>query len=238
MLNNLFFVFFGFWQEKPVILQEVFGRVVQNTFDVSSGTLTEQIFRMEVLETRGFSKNFWSFRDNGGKIFRLGKTTIDVRGNSLWKLFSKREKFALFFRFWANVYFQRNFSPELRNTQSMYPWKFLGKNNFWNIHNLSHFFRTLIQKTLSRKENFFPGCHNCNPHVQRHFLRKSDFFLKKKFCLFICFGVWATFLVCWQKKSGCQRNNLLIQKKVGGKNLWKNCFFKSFSDLEQKSLNN
>ena len=89
------------------------------------------------------------------------------------KTFFLKRRIRYFFQFWANVYFQRKVSPELRNTQSMYPWKFLGKNSFWNTYNLSHFFRTLIQKTLGRKENFFPGCHNCNPHVQRHFLRKK-----------------------------------------------------------------
>ena len=138
-------------------------------------------------------------------------------------IFQKR-KIRSFFRLWANVYFQRKFLPELRKPQSMYRWKFLGKNNFWNIYNLSHFFRTLIQKTLSRKENFFPGCDNCNPRVQRLFLRKSTIF-KKKFCLFICFGVWAIFLYTDKKQSGCQRNNLIIQKKVGRKKWWINCFF-------------
>ena len=92
------------------------------------------------LENSRIFENFLKLSGQGLKNFsRVGKTAIDVRGNSIWKLFSKREKFALFFRFWANVYFQRNFLPELRNPQSMYPWKFLGKNNFWNIYNLSHF---------------------------------------------------------------------------------------------------
>ena len=109
-------------------------------------------------------------------LFQGWQNSKDVRGNSLWSFFFQKRKIRYFFRFWANVYFQRKLSLELRNPQSMFPWKFLGKNNFWNIYNLSHFFRTLIQKTIIRKENFFPGCHNCNPHVQRHFLRKSIFF--------------------------------------------------------------
>ena len=111
-------------------------------------------------------------------FFSVGKTAIDVRGNSFRKKFFLKRKIRYFFRFWANVYFQRKVSPELQKPQSMHPWKFLGKNNFWKIYNLSHFFRTLTQKPLSRKEKFFPGWHNCNPRVQRHFLRKS-FFLKK-----------------------------------------------------------
>ena len=112
------------------------------------------------------------------KLFQGWQNSNRCAREHFMKKFFKREKFALFFRLWANVYFQRNFLPELRNPQSVYRWKFLGKNILWNIYNLSHFFRTLIHKTLSGKENFFPGRHNCNPRVQRHFLRKSTFFKK------------------------------------------------------------
>ena len=101
---------------------------------------------------------------------------------------------------------------------------FWGKNNFWNIYNLSHFFRTLIQKTLSREENFFPGCHNCNPRVQRHFLRKSTIF-KKKFCLFICFGVWAIFLVYWQKTVRVSEKQPTNTEKSWRKKFVENLFF-------------
>ena len=171
-----------------------------------------------------FRKFFEVFGTMAEKFFRVGKTAIDVRGNSLWKIFSK-EKISLFFRLWANVYFQRKFLPELRNPQSMYRWKFLGKNSFWNIYNFSHFFRTLIQKTLSRKEIFFPGCHNCNPRVQRHFLRKSTFH-KKKFCSFICSGVWAIFFVYWQKLVRVSKKQpTKTEKKIGRKELWKIFFF-------------
>ena len=51
------------------------------------------------------------------------------REQSMKKIFPQR-KIRYFFQFRANVYFQRKFLPELRNPQSMYPWEFLGKNNF------------------------------------------------------------------------------------------------------------
>ena len=121
-------------------------------------------------------KSFEVFGTLAENLFQFWQNSNRCPREQFMKNFFLKRKIRYFFRFWANVYFQRKASPELRNTQSMYPWKFLGKNNFWNIHNLSHFFRTLIQKTLSRKENFFPGCHNCNPHVQRNLLRKSTFF--------------------------------------------------------------
>ena len=176
MLNNLFFVFFWILTSEAC---DFAGKFLAGLSKILSTCPVEHLqskfFEWKSWKIGDFRKIFEVFGTMAEKFFRLGKTAIDVRGNSLWKLFSKREKFALFFRFWANVYFQRNFLPELQNPQSMYPWKFLGKNNFWNKYNLSHFFRTLIQKTLSRKENFFSDCHNCNPRVQRHFLRR--FFL-------------------------------------------------------------
>ena len=147
-----------------------------------------------------------------------------MSAGTVYEIFFLKRKIRYFFRFWANVYFQRKVSPELRNTRSMYPWKFLGKSSFWIIYNLSLFFQTLIQKTLSRKENFFPGCHNCNPHVQRLFLRKSNFF-KKKFCLFICFGVWATFFVYWQKKVRVSKKQPTNTEKSWRKKFVENLFF-------------
>ena len=98
------------------------------------------------------------------------------------KFFFQKRNFRYFFRFWANVYFQRKLSLELRNPQSMFPWKFLGKNIFWNIYNLSHFFRTLIQKTLSRKENFFPRLSQLQSARPEAFCEKKFFFLKKIVC--------------------------------------------------------
>ena len=84
---------------------------------------------------------------------------------------------------------------------------------------------------------FFPGCHNCNPRVQRHFLRKSNFLFKK--VIFVrLFWVFEQICLFFDKKlSGCQRNNLLIHKKLEDK-VCKFCFLKSFLDFEQKSLNN
>ena len=146
--------FLDFDKKNLCFCRKVFGRVVKNTFGVSSGTLTDQIFRMEVLKTRGVSKIFWSFRDNGGKIFQGWQNSNRCPREQFMKIFFKREKFALFFRLWANVYLQRKFLPDLRNPQSMYRWKFLGKNSFWNIYNCSHFFGLWSKKRLVGKKFF------------------------------------------------------------------------------------
>ena len=116
-------------------------------------------------------------------FFSVGKTAIDVRGNSLWKLFSKREKFDLFSDSVRLFTSSKIFCRSSENRNLCIRGSFWGKTLFEiYIYNLSHFFRTLIQKTLSRKEIFFPGCHNCNPRIQRHFLRKSSFFEKNFVC--------------------------------------------------------
>ena len=108
-----------------------------------------------------------------------------MSAGTVYENFFPKEKNSIFFPILCDCLLPAKFFwPEFRKPQSMYPWEFLGKNTFWNIYiyNLSHFFRTLIQKTLSRKEIFFPGCHNCNPRIQRHFLRKSSFFEKNFVC--------------------------------------------------------
>ena len=160
-----------------------------------------------------------------------------MSAGTVYEKFFQKRKIRSFFQFCANFYIQRKVLPELRNPQSMYPWKFLGKNNFWNIYILSHFFRTLIQKTLSRKENFFPGLSQLQSASPETFSEKKYFSLKK-FYLFICSGVWAIFLVYWQKIVRVSREHSTNTKKVGRKNSGKIAFFKWFLDIEQKNLNN
>ena len=169
---------------------KVFGRVVQNTFDVSSGTLTEQIFRMEVLETRGFSKNFWSFRDKGGKIFQTWQNSNRCPREQFMKNFFQKRKIRSFFRFWANVYFQRN-------PQSVYPWKFLGKTIF-EIYIIFHIFFGLWSKKRLVGKRIFSLVVTTAIRASRDIFWEEDFY-KKKDCLFIRFGFWAIFLVYWQK---------------------------------------
>ena len=171
-----FWSFLDFEKKNLGFCRKVFGRVAKNTMTCPVEHLQSKFSEWKSWKLEDFRKIFEVFGTRMEKLFQDWQNSNRCPREQFMKTFFPREKFALFFRFWANVYFQRNFLPELRNPQSMYPWKFLGKNNFWNIYNLSHFFRTLIQKTVSRKEIFFPGCHNCNSRVQRLFLRKSTIF--------------------------------------------------------------
>ena len=173
--------FLDFDKKNLCFCSKVFGRVVQNTFDVSSGTLTEQIFRMEVLETRGFSKNFWSFRDNGGKVLQTWQNSNRCQREQFMKNFFQKRKIRSFFPILCDCllpakFFARVAKPEIYVSVGVFE-----KNNFWNIYiyNLSHFFRTLIQKTLSRKENFFPGLSQLQSARPETFSEKK-YFLQKK----------------------------------------------------------
>ena len=113
----------------------------------------------------------------------------------------------------------------------MYPGKFLGKNIFWYLYNLSHFFGLWSKKRLIRI--FFPGCHNYNPRVQRHFLGKVVFFEK---VLFVhLFWILSNFFGrLTKKKSGCRRSNPLIQKKLQEKICRKIVFFIFFGLRAEK----
>ena len=152
-----------------------------------------------------------------------------MSAGTVYENFFPKEKNSIFFPILCDCLLPAKFFARVPKTAIYVSVGVFGEKHFLKyIYNLSHFFRTLIQKTLSRKENFFPGCHNCNPHVQRLFLRKSNFF-RKKFCLFICFGVWATFFVYWQKKvrvSKKQPTNTekKLEEKICGKFVFLNHF--------------
>ena len=238
MLNNLFFVFFGFWQEKPVILQEsfwqgcpkYFRRVQWNTYraNFSNGSLGNSGIFEKILKFSGqWRKNFQTWQNNN----RCPR-------EQFMKTFFQKRKIRSFFSDFEPMFTSSEIFRQSCETRNLcIRGSFWGKTIF-EIYIIFHTFFGLWSKKRLVGKKIFSQVVTTAIRTSRGIFWEKVIFLKKKFCLFICFGVWATFLVCWQKKSGCQRNNLLIQKKVGGKNLWKNCFFKSFSDLEQKSLNN
>ena len=126
----------------------------------------------------------------------------------------------MFFGFWATIYFERKNSLDLRNPQSTDPWKLLG-NFFWNFRSLSHLFG--ISSKKPSVGNFFSGLSQLQCALLEAYFEEREIF-KTKFFFVHLFWSLDNFLDCWQKKSGCQRNNLIKQRKIGGRNLWKNCF--------------
>ena len=125
----------------------------------------------------GFRKNFWKFRSNRGKVFHTWQNSNRCPREQFMKnFFFKREKFALF----SNSV--RIFTSSEKFCQSCETRNLCIHGNFWGktIFEISIFFHTFFglwsKKRLVGKKIFFPDCHNCNPRVQRHFLRKSTFF--------------------------------------------------------------
>ena len=108
----------------------------------------------------------------------------------------------------------------------MYPWKFLRKNNFRNIYIIFYTFFGLWSKKRLVGKKIFSRVVTTAIRASRGILWEKVLFFKKK--SFVCSSVLEFeqfFLYTDKKQSGCQRNNLLIQKKVGGRNLWGHCFF-------------
>ena len=237
LLNNWFFVFFGLSQEKPVFTRKTcvfsgtfFGRVVKTTIYVSRGTLSEHLFWKEVLKTSGLSDNFWSFRDNGGKIFQGWQNKKRCPGEQpKEKFFEKR-----IFRFFSNSeqfsYLWRKTLPDLRNSQSTYTWKFLGKNIFWNLFNLPHLFGLWSKKRSVGK--FIHELSQLQSARPEAFFDLKNFFSKKSYICSSVLEFEQFFLSFDKKKSGCQRNNLPIQKFNWRKEFVEKSFFKSSSDFQ------
>ena len=150
---------------------------------------------------------------------------MDVRGNIFWKLFFKRETFAVFFRFWAiSLLLAKNFARFAKPATKVSVEVF-GENHIWNLYVLPHFFEVWSKKCLVG--NFFAVCLNCNPNVQGHFLRKNIFLFKNvKFAQLL--RRLSNFACLLTKKSGYQGNNLLIRKKMEGKVCRKIVFLNHF----------
>ena len=134
LLNTWFFVFFGFWKEKKCVFA---GKFLAGLSKILSTCLVEHL-QSKISECKSWKlEYFWIIFEVFGTMaehFFQGwqNSKRFPREQFMKKIFEKR-RIRYFFRFRANVYFQRKFLPELRNPQSMYPWKFLGKNIFWNL---------------------------------------------------------------------------------------------------------
>ena len=136
-------------------------------------TCPEEHFQSTISESKSWKLQdfriiFEVFGTMAEKFFRVGKTVKDVQGNSLRKKFFIKRKFRFFSDSERFSYFWRKTLPDLRKSQSTYTWKFLGKNLFWNLINLSHllglwskkrsvgkFIHELSQLQSERPETFF-----------------------------------------------------------------------------------
>ena len=162
-------------------------------------------------------ENFGTMAEN---LFRGRQNSNRCPREKFMEFFFQKRKIRNFFRFWANVYFQRKFLPDLRSPQSMSPWKFSGKNIFWNVYNLSHFSGIWSKKRLVGKK-IFSRFVTTAIRASRYIIWEKVIFLKKSVICPSVLEFEQFFLSIDKKQSGFQTNNLLIQKNVGWKKMWK-----------------
>ena len=233
-----FWSFLDFEKKNLCFRRKVFGRVVKNTLTCPVEHLQSKFSERKSWKLEDFRKIFEVFGTRMEKLFQCWQNSNRCPREQFMKTFFQKRKIRSFFPILSQCLLPAKFFARVAKPASYVSVEVFGIKTIFEIYIIFHtFFGLWSKKRLVGKKIFFPDCHNCNPRVQRLFLRKSTIF-KKKFCLFICFGVWAIFLYTDKKQSGCQRNNLIIQKKVGRKKWWINCFFKTFLDFEQKILNN
>ena len=175
-----------------------------------------------------FSGQWWKF------FSWLAKQQKISKGTAYGESFLKTEKLAFFpilsvFLLLVNT-FARFAKPAIWLSVEV-----MGEKHCFNYIYSFTLLWNLIQNTLSRK--VFSWVVTTAIRAFRGTFWLKVIFLGK--VIFVHpFWSLSIFFVFWQKKLGCQRNNLLIQKKKWRKEFVEKSFFISSSDSQHKSLNN
>ena len=199
-LNNWFFVFFGFWQEKPVFLHESFWQGCQNYFRRVQWNTYRAKFSNESLENSRIFEYVLKFSAQWRKtFFGVGKTAIDVRGKSLWNFFFKREKFAIFSDSERMFTSREKFCQSCETRNERLRGSFRGKNIFWNVYNLSHFFGLWSNKRLAGKK-IFSRVVTTAIRASRYIIWEKVIFIQKKVLIVLLFWSLSIFFLSIDKK--------------------------------------
>ena len=114
-------------------------------------------------------------------FFRVGKTAIDVRGNSLWSFFFKREKFAIFSDSERMFTSSENFRQSCETRNLCFRGRFWGKAIF-EIYIIFHtFFGLWSKKRLVGKKIFSQVVTTAIRTSRGIFWEKVIFFKKNLF---------------------------------------------------------
>ena len=173
-----FWSFLDFEKKNLCFRRKVFGRVVKNTLTCPMEHFQINISEWKSWKLEDFRIIFEVFGTMAENLFQGWQNSKRCPREQFMKNFFKRENFALFSdcegMFTSSEYFCQ--SCETRNL--CIGGSLWGKT-FFEIYIIFHtFFGLWSIKRLVGKKIFLPGRHNCNPRVQRHFLRKSTFFKK------------------------------------------------------------
>ena len=173
--------FSDFDKKNLCFCRKVFGRVVKKL-----STCPVEHIQINISESKSWElEDFWIIFEVLGtmaeNLFQGWQNSNRCPREQFMKFFFQKRKIRYFFRFWANVYFQRKLSPELRNPQSMFPWKFLGKTIF-EKYIISHtFFGLWSKKRLVGKKIFSQVVTTAIRTFRGIFREKLIFFKKNLF---------------------------------------------------------
>ena len=235
-MNTWFIVLFGLRQEKLVFLTESFFAGLSNLlFSCPEEHLQSNVSERKSWKLKDFWINFEVFGTMAEKFFQGCHNSNRCPGEELIEKRFQKRKNHFFFDSERFCNLSEKFARSAKSAN------YVSVENFWGklfAKTYKIFHTSLVfEPKKSLVGIFFLGCHNCNPRVQWHFLIKSYFSGKN----YICSSVLEfeqLFLSFDSKKSGCQRNNLLIQKKNWRKEFVEKSFFKTSSDFQRHSLNN
>ena len=146
----------------------------------------------------------------------LAKQQKMSKGTASGKSFSKTEKFAFFPILSVFLLLGKTFARFAKH--AIWPCvEVMGEKHCFNYIYYFTLLSTLIQKTLSRK--VFSWVVTTAIRAFRGTFWLKVIFLGKVIFVHPFWSLSIFFCLLTKKKLGCQRNNLLIQKKNGGNNL-------------------
>ena len=181
----------------------------------------------EPLKSNLFEKKSWKLQDFRiifevfgtmvEKLFQGCQNTNRSPREQFMKTFFSKEKHSLFFPILSNFFPSSEKFRQICETRNLgIRGSFLGKN----IFEIYIFFHTSLKFDPKNawSVNFFPVCLNCNPSVQRHFLRKSNFLLKEVVFAQL-FWSSSNFVCFLTEKVRVSRKQPTNTEKNGGKKL-------------------
>ena len=235
LLNNLFFVFFGFWQENPVILQESFWQGCQKNFRLVQWNTYRATFPDGSLENSRFFGSILKFSGQWWKtFFSVGKTAIDIHGNSLWKLFSK-EKNSLFFSDCERMFTSsENFCQSCETRNLCIRGSFWGKTVFEIYTIFQTFFGLWSKKRLVGKIFFSQVVTTAIRTSSGIFWEKINFFLKTVLFVHLFWSLSNFFCLLTKKVRVSKKQPTNTEKSWRKKNCGKIVFSNHFRISSRK----
>ena len=205
-------------------------------------TCPEEHFQSKISERKSWKLQdfriiFEVFGSMAEKIFRVGKTLKDVRGNSPKKKFFKKRKFRFFPILSAFLTSGEKLCQICENRDLRKPWSSWGKS-FFQIFIIFHTSLDFDPKKRSVGKFF----HELSQLQSAIRASRAIFWLKvifpRKVIFVHLFWSLSNFFVFWQKEVRVSKKQPTSTEKNRRKEFVEKSFLKISSDFQQKSLNN